>query len=86
MTGDQLYRTRQAAIADVREYVAVYYNSKRLPSKLGYKMPLDYEKDLSRCSEFVDHYRLTVTDLLLDIILEDRRLVPFYPRQQSNIW
>jgi hypothetical protein len=29
-TGDRLYRTRQQAIADVREYVAVYYNSKRL--------------------------------------------------------
>ena len=26
------YRTRQAAIADVREYVAVYYSSKRLHS------------------------------------------------------
>ncbi len=25
-TGGQLYRTRQAAIADVREYVAVYYS------------------------------------------------------------
>ena len=49
-TGDQLYRTRQAAIADVREYVAVYYNSKRLHSTLGYKTPLDYEKDLSKVS------------------------------------
>jgi transposase InsO family protein len=29
-TSDRLYRTRQEAIADVREYVAVYYNSKRL--------------------------------------------------------
>ena len=49
-TGDQLYRTRQAAIADVREYVAVYYNSKRLHSTLGYKTPLDFEKDLSKVS------------------------------------
>ncbi len=49
-TGDQLYRTRQAAITDVREYVAVYYNSKRLHSTLGYKTPLDYEKDLSKVS------------------------------------
>jgi transposase InsO family protein len=49
-SGDRLYRTRQEAIADVREYVAVYYNSKRLHSTLGYKTPLDYEKDLNKVS------------------------------------
>jgi len=49
-TGDRLYRTRQEAIADVREYVAVYYNSQRLHSTLGYKTPLDYEKDLYKVS------------------------------------
>lgn len=49
-TGDRLYRTRQAAIADVREYVAVYYNSKRLHSTLGYKTPLNYEKGLNKVS------------------------------------
>ncbi len=49
-TGDRLYRTRQAAIADVREYVAVYYNSMRLHSTLGYRTPMDYEKDLSNVS------------------------------------
>ena len=49
-TGDRLYRTRQAAIADVREYVAVYYNSKRLHSTLGYKTPMNYEKDLNKVS------------------------------------
>jgi putative transposase len=47
-TGDRLYRTRQEAMADVREYVAVYYNSKRLHSTLGYKTPMDYEKILSK--------------------------------------
>ena len=47
-TGDRLYRTRQEAIADVREYVAVYYNAQRLHSTLGYKTPLDYEKDLNK--------------------------------------
>ena len=26
---DRLYRTRHEAIADMREYVAVYYNSRR---------------------------------------------------------
>ena len=35
-------------IADVREYVAVYYNSKRLHSTLGYRTPMDCEKDLSK--------------------------------------
>ena len=49
-TGDRLYRNRQAAIADVREYVAVYYNSMRLHSTLGYKTPLDYEKNLNKVS------------------------------------
>ena len=38
---------RHQAIADVREYVAVYYNSQRLHSTLGYKTPLNYEKDLN---------------------------------------
>ena len=49
-TGDRLYRTRHEAIADVREYVAVYYNAKRLHSTLGYKTPLDYEKKLNKVS------------------------------------
>jgi putative transposase len=49
-TGDRLYKTRQAAIADVREYVAVYYNSRRLHSTLGYKTPMDYEKKLNKVS------------------------------------
>jgi transposase InsO family protein len=49
-TGDRLYRTRQAAIATVREYVAVYYNSKRLHSTLVYKTPINYEKDLNKVS------------------------------------
>ncbi len=49
-TGDHWYRTRQEAIADVREYVAVYYNSKRLHSTLGYTTPLNYEKRLNKVS------------------------------------
>ena len=49
-TDDQLYRTRQEAIADVREYVAAYYNSRRLHSTLGYKTPMDYENELGKVS------------------------------------
>ena len=49
-TGDRWYRTRQEAIADVREYVAVYYNSKRLHSTLGYTTPMNYEKRLNNVS------------------------------------
>jgi transposase InsO family protein len=49
-TGDRLYRTRQEAIADVREYVAVYYNSRRLHSTLGYTTPMNYEKRLNNVS------------------------------------
>jgi putative transposase len=50
-TGDILYRTRQAAIADVREYVAVYYNAQRLHSTLGYKTPVDFEHGFNKVSE-----------------------------------
>jgi len=49
-SGDRWYRTRQEAIADIREYVAVYYNSKRLHSTLGYTTPMNYEKNLNKVS------------------------------------
>lgn len=49
-TGDRLYRTREEAIADVREYVAVYYNSRRLHATLGYTTPMDYERTLNKVS------------------------------------
>jgi putative transposase len=49
-TGDRLSRTRQEAMADVREYVAVYYGSKRLHSALGYVTPLNCEKILNNVS------------------------------------
>ena len=48
--GDRLYRTRQQAISDVREYVAVYYNSKRLHSTLGDTTPMKYETRLNKVS------------------------------------
>jgi len=50
-TGGRLYPTRAQAITDVREYVAVYYNSKRLHSTLGYTTPLNYERNLNKVSE-----------------------------------
>jgi transposase InsO family protein len=49
-TRDQLYRTRREAIADVRQYVMVYYNAQRLHSTLGYKTPLNFEKNLKKVS------------------------------------
>lgn len=48
--GDRLYRSREEAIADVREYVAVYYNSKRLHSTLGYTTPMEYERNPNKVS------------------------------------
>lgn len=48
--GDRIYPTRQAVMADVREYVAVYYNSVRLHSTLNYTTPMNYEKLLSNVS------------------------------------
>ena len=50
--GDQLYRTRAEAIADIREYLMVYYNSKRLHSTLGYMTPMEYENELKKVSGF----------------------------------
>ena len=49
-TDGQLYRTRDEAIADVREYIAAYYNSKRLHSTLGCVTPIDYENILNNVS------------------------------------
>ena len=49
-TGDRLYRTRQDAIADVRAYITVYYNSMRLHSTLGYQTPMDFENRLNKVS------------------------------------
>ena len=49
-TDGQLYRTRDEAIADVREYIAAYYNSKRLHSTLGCMTPIDYENILNDVS------------------------------------
>jgi putative transposase len=46
--GESRYRTHHDAIADVREYVAVYYNAKRLHLTPGYTTPNDYEKRLSK--------------------------------------
>jgi transposase InsO family protein len=38
------YLTRKEAMADIFEYLEVFYNRKRLHSALGYKSPSDYEK------------------------------------------
>jgi putative transposase len=49
-TNCQLYRTRDQAITDDRDYIASYYNSKRLHSTLGCTTPIDYENILSGVS------------------------------------
>ena len=41
---DRLYGTREEAIKDIREYLAMYYNAERLHSTLGYMTPSDFEK------------------------------------------
>jgi transposase InsO family protein len=43
--GDWYYATREHAIADIREYVMVYYNTKRLHSTLNYKTPMEFENE-----------------------------------------
>lgn len=42
------YQTRQEAIADIREYIVMYYNEKRLHSYLGYMSPNDCEREFYR--------------------------------------
>ena len=56
-TDGQLYRTRREAIDDVREYIASYYNSKRLHSTLGCTTPINYENILNNVRN-----RLTTTN------------------------
>ena len=36
------YRTRQEAIADITEYIEVFYNRQRLQAKLGFLSPVVY--------------------------------------------
>jgi transposase InsO family protein len=50
-TGDRLYRTRQEAKAEVREYVAVEYNSRPVPSTLDETKTMNYEKRLTTVSD-----------------------------------
>ena len=39
------YQTRREAIADIRDYIVMHYNEKRLHSYLGYVSPNDYERE-----------------------------------------
>jgi len=48
LTGN-VYQTRDAAVADVRAYIA-YYNSRRLHTTLGDMSPIDFENVLSKVS------------------------------------
>lgn len=48
--GDRLFQTRTQAVADVREYITMYYNAERLHSALGYRTPMEYENRLSKVS------------------------------------
>lgn len=48
--GDRRYRSRDAVVADVRQYVGVYYYAHRLHSTLGYCAPIDYENKLNHVS------------------------------------
>ena len=42
----QNYQTRHEAQQDILEYIAMFYNSNRLHSYLGYMSPNDYEQQL----------------------------------------
>lgn len=42
------FRTRQEAINAIFEYIEVWYNRQRIHSALGFKTPLEYEKEYSK--------------------------------------
>ena len=46
-TADIIYRTRDEARGDVIQYIEMFYNSHRLHSSLGYKIPNVFEKDFN---------------------------------------
>ncbi|HIJ97273.1 MAG TPA: IS3 family transposase [Desulfuromonadales bacterium] len=38
------YETRKEAMEDIREYIEVFYNRKRIQKRLGYLSPVQFEK------------------------------------------
>jgi transposase InsO family protein len=46
-TDNKVYLTREQAKADVISYIEMFYNSQRLHSTLGYRSPMQYEKENS---------------------------------------
>ena len=42
------YQTRLEAQQDILNYIAMFYNSHRLHSYLGYKSPNDYESEMMK--------------------------------------
>ena len=40
------YHTREAVMKDVRTYIEMFYNSKRLHSKLNYRSPMEFEEEI----------------------------------------
>jgi putative transposase len=47
-TAGMTFATRSAAVRVVFEYIAIFYNSTRRHSSLGYKSPMEYEKSVHR--------------------------------------
>ena len=43
-TAPKTYRTRDAARADVFDYIERFYNAKRRHSTIGYKSPMEFER------------------------------------------
>ena len=43
-TARKTYRTRDAARADVFDYIERFYNTKRRHSTIGYKSPMEFER------------------------------------------
>lgn len=49
------YKTRQEAIAEITEYIEIFYNRQRIQERLGFMSPVEYEKQF---------YKAGLTDLV----------------------
>jgi putative transposase len=47
-TGNQVFSTRAQARREIFEYIELYYNNRRLHSRLGYHTPCQYETKFER--------------------------------------
>jgi putative transposase len=50
LVADAWWPTRAAALEQLRAYIDIWYNHQRRHASLGYRSPMQYERDLARCT------------------------------------